>query len=169
MPSAPIIGMGRKKARSAFSIEMTAGRPCAQGRENQERESKARRTARWLLSAFYLIAGIAHVLRPAGFLAITPPWVPWPAEVIALTGVAEIAGAVGLHIVKLRSAAGAGLAIYALCVWPANFHHALEGIALGGVQLGWWYHGPRLALQPAIIWWALWASRLIDWPFLRRA
>ncbi|WP_081856730.1 DoxX family protein [Sphingobium sp. DC-2] len=132
-------------------------------------EGNARRRARWLLSAFYMVAGLAHLLRPAGFLAIMPPWVPWSAQVVALTGAAEIAGAVGLHIPRLRRAAGAGLALYALCVWPANFHHAISGIPLGGVDLGWRYHGPRLALQPVIIWWALWASRVIDWPFLRRA
>ncbi len=123
----------------------------------------------WLLSAIYLIAGIAHISRPSGFIAITPHWVPYPADVIALTGVAEIAGAIGLHIPRLRKAAGIGLALYALCVWPANINHALNDIPLGGVHLGWWYHGPRLLLQPVIIWWALWASGAILWPFKSKA
>ena len=59
-------------------------------------------------------------------------------------------------------------ALYALCVWPANFHHAFAHIAIGGETLGWWYHGPRLAAQPLIIWWALWAGGATDWPFRRR-
>ena len=50
----------------------------------------------------------------------------------------------------------------------ANFHHALANIAIGGETLGWWYHGPRLAVQPLIIWWALWASGAVDWPFGKR-
>lgn len=127
-----------------------------------------RTAARWLLSALYLIAGIVHLTRPGGFVAITPCWVPHAAEVIALTGIAEIAGAMGLHIPRLRRAAGIGLALYALCVWPANFNHALNDIPLSGVHLGWWYHGPRLLLQPVIIWWALWASAAIEWPFGRK-
>ena len=124
--------------------------------------------ARWLLALAYLVAGIAHIRSPAGFIAITPQWVPFPAQVILLTGLAEIAGAAGLMIPRLRRAAGIGLALYALCVWPANIHHAIDDIALGGVHLSWWYHGPRLALQPVIIWWALWASGVTDWPFRRR-
>jgi hypothetical protein len=31
----------------------------------------------------------------------------------------------------------------------------------------WWYHGPRLALQPVLILAAVWAAWVIDWPFGR--
>lgn len=130
--------------------------------------ARGRTIARLVLAAAYLVAGIAHLTRPAGFLAITPHWVPAPELIVALTGVAELAGAIGLIIPRLRRAAGIGLALYALCVWPANINHALNDIPLGGTHLGWWYHGPRLALQPVIIWWALWASGVTDWPFRRR-
>ena len=123
---------------------------------------------RWLLALAYGYAGWAPLTRPAPFLAITPAWVPRPEWVVAATGVAEIAGAIGLMIPATRKAAGWGLALYALCVWPANFHHALANIAIGGETLSWWYHGPRLAAQPLIIWWALWASGAIDWPFARK-
>ncbi|WP_311268914.1 DoxX family membrane protein [Sphingobium sp. WCS2017Hpa-17] len=129
---------------------------------------RVRTIARITLAVLYALAGVAHLTRPAGFVAITPDWVPAPALVVALTGVAELAGAIGLMIQPLRRAAGVGLALYALCVWPANINHALNDIALGGVHLSWWYHGPRLVLQPIIIWWALWAGAVIDWPFRRR-
>lgn len=130
-------------------------------------ESRSKRIARVVLAAAYALAGIAHLTRPGGFVAITPSWVPAPEMMVALTGAAEIAGAIGLIIPPLRKAAGMGLALYALCVWPANFHHALSDIPLNGVHLSWWYHGPRLALQPVIIWWALWASGVTGWPFAR--
>ena len=112
-------------------------------------------------------------MRPDGFLAITPGWVLWPDKVIFWTGVAEIAGAAGLMIPPRlvgwpRRWAGIGLAAYALCVWPANINHADNNIAIGGTHLSWWYHGPRLAAQPLIIWWALWAAEVIDWPFRNR-
>lgn len=131
-------------------------------------EGRWRRGARWLLAIAYLIAGIAHLRSPGGFVAITPHWVPWPAQVVALTGIAEIAGAIGLLVPRVRLAAAIGLALYALCVWPANINHAVNDIALNGAHLSWWYHGPRLALQPVFIWWALWAGGVIDWPFGRR-
>jgi uncharacterized membrane protein len=129
---------------------------------------------RWLLALFYLAAGVAHLRSPEGFLAITPDGVPFPEAIVALTGIAEILGAIGLLVQRkvlswARPAAGIGLALYAVCVWPANFNHAFYNIAFpGGEPLSWWYHGPRLAAQPLIIWAALWVGEVIDWPFRGR-
>jgi len=128
-------------------------------------KNRIRTGLRWLLAFAYGIAGTLHLARPAPFLAITPPWVPQPQLVVTATGIAELAGAIGVMIPATRQTAGWGLPLYALCVWPANFHHALAHVAIGGETLGWWYHGPRLALQPVIVWWALWASGTVDWPF----
>jgi uncharacterized membrane protein len=127
-----------------------------------------RAVLRLLLAAVYLVAGIAHIVRPDPFLAITPSWVPFPEQLIFWTGVAEIAGAIGLFLPRLRRAAGIGLALYALCVFPANIRHAVEGVAVGGTVLGWGYHAPRLAFQPVFIWWALFAGAVIDWPLRTR-
>ena len=132
------------------------------------RQSPVRTGFRWLLALIYLAAGVIHIRSPGGFVAITPDWVPSPHAVVFWTGVAEIAGAIGLMIPRLRKAAGIGLAVYALCVWPANFNHALNDIAIGGNRLPWAYHGPRLMLQPLIIWWALWVGGVTDWPFRKR-
>ena len=133
-------------------------------------QEKARTILRWLLGIVYLVAGVGHVRSPEGFLQITPDWVPWPETVILLTGLCEIAGATALLFVpSLRRAAGIGLALYAVCVYPANIKHAMEGVAIGGTHLGWWYHGPRLAFQPVFVWWALFAGGVTDWPFRKRA
>ncbi len=127
----------------------------------------ARLAMRWLMAAFYLGAGLLHLRSPDAFLPIVPGWVPAPREVVLLTGVAEIAGAIGLLVPRFRKAAGIGLALYALCVLPANIKHAIEGVALAGLPSTWWYHAPRLALQPVLIWWALYAGGVIDWPWRR--
>jgi uncharacterized membrane protein len=129
---------------------------------------RARTLLRWILAAAYLIAGIAHLRSPQTFLAITPDWVPFPHQVIMITGLCEIAGALALLSARLRWIAGVMLAAYAVCVYPANIKHAVDGIAIGGKTLGLWYHIPRLAFQPVIIWWALFAGRVINWPFRRR-
>jgi len=122
---------------------------------------------RWLLAALFFAAGLAHVLTPDGFLRITPEWVPFAREVIFLTGLCEILGAVALLTRSLRYWAGIALALYALCVWPANFKHAFDAINVVHIPSSWWYHGPRLALQPVIIWLALFAGEVVDWPFRR--
>jgi uncharacterized membrane protein len=117
------------------------------------------------LATAYAAAGALHLTRPGPFLSVTPAWVPQPERVIALTGVAELLGAAGLlqtRSPQLRRWAGWGLALYALCVWPANFHHMQIDMARPGSGLGLGYHIPRLLAQPLIIWWALWASGITD-------
>jgi len=126
-----------------------------------------RDVSRWVLSASYLAAGALHLSIPETFMQIIPEWVPYPGLVILGTGACEIAGAVGLQVPRLRRAAGIGLALYAVCVFPANIKHAIDGLPAGQVQLNWWYHAPRLALQPVIVWWALYAGDVVDWPFRR--
>ena len=128
-----------------------------------------RSAARLVLALAYLTAGIAHIAAPKGFVRITPAWVPAPELVVLATGVCEIAGAIALLFVPtLHRAAGWAFAAYAVCVFPANINHALNGIAIGGIALGWGYHGPRLALQPVLVWWALYCAGVIDWPWRQR-
>ncbi len=127
-----------------------------------------RAVMRWILAAFFTAAGVAHLAVPDKLLAMTPGWVPFAPEVILLTSLFEFAAALALLTRPLRWWAGVALALYSLCVWPANIHHALGDIDIPGLPSSWWYHGPRLAAQPLIIWASLYAAEVIDWPFRRR-
>lgn len=128
-----------------------------------------RRMSRWVLAMAYLVAGVLHLAMPDVLLSIMPDWVPAPRSVILLTGLCEILGAIGLLTRKLRRAAGIGLALYAVCVFPANFKHAIDDLSGLQAGLGWWYHVPRLALQPVLVWWALHAGGVVDrWPLTSR-
>ncbi len=84
------------------------------------------------------------------------------------TGLCEIAGAIALLTRALRRAAGIALATYAVCVFPANIKHAIDSLPAGAEHLGWWYHAPRLAFQPVLVWWALFAGEVVAWPLARR-
>ena len=130
---------------------------------------RARLVLRWLLTFVFLVAGAMHLHNPAPFVRITPAWVPYPEQVIAVTGLCEMLGAAGLLVPRLRWWAGAMLALYTVCVYPANIKHAVEHVAIGHTVLGWWYHAPRLAFQPVFTWWCLFAGGVIDWPWRRRA
>jgi uncharacterized membrane protein len=127
-----------------------------------------RAVMRWMLAALFVAAGIGHLAATDKFLAITPSWVPFAPQVIVATGVCELAGSVALLTRPLRWWAGVAFAAYAICVWPANFKHAIDGIALPPIPNSWLYHGPRLALQPVIMWWSLYSAEVIDWPWRRR-
>lgn len=129
----------------------------------------ARSLLRLLLAAVYAPFGLVHVVAPHGFLAIMPPGIPYPREVVVFTGLCEIAGAIGLLIPRTRRLAAIMLALYAVCVWPANIWHALSGVAVPPLPSSWWYHAPRLLLlQPFFIWAPLWAAGVINWPFRGR-
>lgn len=132
-----------------------------------DRTETARVIMRWLMAMFYIVAGIGHLLRPDAFMPIVPDWVPFPREVILLTGLCELAGAAMLLTARWRRFAGIMLALYALSVWPANIKHAVLHISLPPIPDSWWYHGPRLAFQPVLVWWALFCSGAIDWPWRR--
>jgi len=128
-----------------------------------------RACARWTLAVIYLTAGIFHVWKPEIFLLITPDWVLFPSQVIFMTGICEIAGAFALLSGRLRYAAGIAFALYAICVYPANIKHAFYGLPLAHEQLTWWYHAPRLAFQPVLVWWALFVGEVTIWPFKTRS
>ena len=123
---------------------------------------------RWVLAAFYAVAGVIHLINPQPFLMITPHWVPWPAAVVALTGVAELLGAVALiqpFDARLRRLAGWSLAAYAVCVFPANINHFAMDMQRPDHGVGLAYHVPRMFAQPMIVWLALWVSAAIEWPW----
>ena len=129
-----------------------------------------RLVVRLLLAAIYLTAGVFHIIQPQPFLGITPHWVPLPSTVVLLTGLAELAAVPALlqpWSRPLRRAAGIGLALYAACVYPANVNHMLIDLAKPIPSLGLAYHIPRLLAQPLVVWAALWAGEVIDWPWRR--
>ncbi|MBB3860218.1 putative membrane protein [Novosphingobium hassiacum] len=130
-----------------------------------------RNVLRFILAGFYFIAGVIHVANPAPFLTIMPGWVPFPDDVVMLTGIAELLGAIGLvqgFSLPLRRAAAIGLALYAICVFPANINHFILDMAKPDHGLGLGYHVPRMFAQPLVVWLALWVGGVTDWPFRAR-
>jgi uncharacterized membrane protein len=128
---------------------------------------KLRVALRWVMALIYIGFGLLHVRAAQSFLPIMPPGLPYPLLIVEMTGLCELAGGFGLLIRPLRWWAGLMLAIYALCVWPANIYQAFWHVHAPPLPDSWWYHGPRLLFQPVFIWWALFAGRVTSWPFPR--
>jgi len=119
------------------------------------------------MAAFFAGGFVLHLEAADKLVLITPGWVPYPHAVVLITGWLELLGAIGLLVPATRRAAGVALALYVLAVWPANIHQALAHIVVPPIPDSWWYHGPRLAFQPVLAWWALFSSGVIDWPARR--
>jgi uncharacterized membrane protein len=117
--------------------------------------------SRKLLSAFFVGAGINHFLMPRAYEAIVPPSMrDDAARLVAISGVAEIAGGVGVLLPSTRRLAGLGLIALLAAVFPANLHMAREPERwAGGNRIIRWALYARLPLQPLMMRWAWRATR----------
>ncbi|MFI7222436.1 hypothetical protein ACIBO5_04375 [Nonomuraea angiospora] len=101
--------------------------------------------------AHFVPAGVTFMPNQADMVAMVPPFVPFPALVVALTGVLELAGAAGLVLERTRRAAGICLALLFVALLPANVYAALAGQDVTPL----WQRIPEQVLYIAI---ALWAA-----------
>lgn len=133
-----------------------------------EHRADHRAVMRWLMLAFLAGGCVLHFRATDSLVAMTPDIVPFKRAVVLATGPLEFLLGLALLVPRLRRWAGIAIAAYVVAVWPANFKHAFEHLVLPPIPDSWWYHAPRLALQPVIAWWALYCAEVIDWPLQRR-
>ena len=108
----------------------------------------------WLLGLLFAAAGVLHFASPDPYVAIVPPYLPWPLALVYLSGAAEVALGLMLLIPRFQRLAAWGLLALLIAVFPANLHMALNAdlyptippVALWG----------RLPLQAVLIAWAYW-------------
>ena len=105
------------------------------------------------LAVFFMAAGLNHFRQPDPYLAIMPPALPWPLTLVYLSGVAEIAGGIGVLIPRFRRAAAWGLIALLVAVFPANIYGAIHGMTLNGKPVPEWLLWARLPLQALFVAW----------------
>jgi uncharacterized membrane protein len=115
---------------------------------------------RYLLAAVMVFMGTAHFTHAATFVSIMPSYLPYPLELVWLSGVFEAALGLGLLAERTRVAAAWGLVALYVAVFPANINMALHP-DLQIVGKPEWMPNPsalalwlRLPLQLAFIAWA---------------
>jgi uncharacterized membrane protein len=114
--------------------------------------------SRTLLGAFFVGAGVNHFLIPRAYESIVPPSMrDDAARLVAISGVAEIAGGVGVLLPRTRRLAGLGLVTLLAVVFPANLHMARNPESFRRIPR--WALYARLPLQPMMMRWAWRATR----------
>lgn len=106
----------------------------------------------------FVAAGAVHFIRPEMYEKIVPPQFGHAPELVAISGIAEIAGGLGLLVPRTRRAAALALIALLVAVWPANIYMAIEADRFAATAPAWvlW---ARVPLQIALIWWVQRISR----------
>ncbi len=118
---------------------------------------KVRVVLRVVLAVAMIAIGVDHFINPDFFVRIVPRALPAPLLLVHISGVCEILGGAGLLVPPVRRAAGVGLVLLYVAVFPANVNMVVHP-ELGG-SIPSWALWARLPLQLVFIAWALWASR----------
>jgi len=118
--------------------------------------------SRLALAGFFALTGTLHFAIRRSFEAIVPPWVPDKRQAVAVSGVAELAGAAAvLHPASRRFGRWWLLGLL-VAVFPANVHMAVNPEQIRGLDLRRiprWALWARLPLQPLAMLWVWRATR----------
>ena len=107
-----------------------------------------------LMSMFYVRFGVDHFLSPEWYLQIVPPYLPFPLELVYISGAFEILFGVMLLHPYTRTYAGWGLILLLVAVFPANIYLAqTNGQAMGTSGLVAWGRLPFQLLFISIAYW----------------
>ncbi len=103
-----------------------------------------------LVALFFTVGGIAHFAIMDKFISIMPAYIGYHKELVIISGVFELMGAIGILLPQTRRLAGYGLIALAIAVFPANINMALHPENYASISPLVLYI--RLPLQLLIIW-----------------
>ena len=111
----------------------------------------------FLLISLYSLGGLNHFLSANVYLQIMPKYLPFPKELIVISGLIEIVLAALLLSPVTRKLAGWTIGLMLLAFLPVHIQMIVDAPVRVGMitvtpALAW----ARLALQPVLIAWAIW-------------
>ena len=114
--------------------------------------------ARVGLSLFFVVTALAHFASTEEMATMIPPSIPYRIELIYLTGVLELLGAIGVWIPRLERLTGLLLILMLIGLLPANVYSAINRVEFGGHGAGPAYLLVRVPFQLFVIWWTYFAT-----------
>ena len=114
--------------------------------------------ARVGLSLFFAFTALGHFALTEAMSEMLPPAVPYRVELIYLTGILELLGAVGVWIPRLTKLTGLLLIAMLVGILPSNIYSAMNRVEFGGHEAGPVYLLVRIPFQLFVIWWTYFAT-----------
>lgn len=118
-------------------------------------------TFRWqylglaIVFLWFMGGGVTHFTSPEFFVNIMPPYIGWHLEIVYISGVLEILGALFILLPATRQWAGNCLFLLTIAVTPANIHMWMNPALFPDVPEA--FLTGRLIVQVlllACIWWS---------------
>jgi uncharacterized membrane protein len=106
----------------------------------------------YAMAVLYIAAGINHFVNPGMYVKIMPPWLPYPAALVLISGIFELAAGSLLLIPSTRRLAAWLIILLLIAVFPANIQMLLNYQDQNNPLV--WMAVVRLPLQLLLIWWA---------------
>lgn len=100
----------------------------------------------------YVLAGVNHFWQTNMYMAIMPPWLPWHAKLVYISGGCEVVFGLLLLPRFTRRLAVICIIVLLVAVFPANVQMAINYAHTHNKNL--WAAIARLPLQVVLGWWA---------------
>jgi uncharacterized membrane protein len=112
-------------------------------------------SARWAVAAMFVFTGVAHFTKAKyGMAKMVPQAFGNAMAMVYLTGVCELAGAIGLLLPRFRNVAGICLIVLLVAMFPANAKAAREKMMVAGrPATPLWLRLPIQLAFMALTWW----------------
>lgn len=119
--------------------------------------TRIKTATRFLFSAFFIVAGVNHFINPGFYTRMMPAYLPRHAELVAISGVAEVVLGAMLLVPRFQVVAGWGLIALLFAVFPANVNMTMHPELYPTIsQTALWL---RLPIQGLLIAWAYWYTK----------
>ncbi|MBW4633079.1 MAG: DoxX family protein [Iphinoe sp. HA4291-MV1] len=117
---------------------------------------------RVILAVSIIVAGVTHFTSADQYVRIVPPQLPYPLQIVYLSGFYEILGGIGLLVPPVSQATAWGLIALFIAVFPANINMAVNNIPIDNIPNSPWLQVIRLPFQAVLIAWAWWYTQPSD-------
>jgi len=110
------------------------------------------------MSVMLVFTAIGHFVYTRGMILMMPGFIPFKKEMVILTGIIELAAAVGLLIIKTRHLTALLLIIFFILILSANINAAIKKVDYQKATLdgpGTNYLWFRVPLQLLFIFWVI--------------